>query len=361
MTRAGAKKPGCFKVIFINWFMRKLLLHFLFWVIFFLMWNRVVNFYVSNNMNRIYFSLLDVSLIILAFYIVYLYVVPDYLRRKSAGRLIVSSVLLTLLLAGIYSSIMGIFLHHGLVPIRFDFSWTYKDMQYNRLYIALLGVMAGIFAKLAVDRLEVGRKMEILEKEKSLAELTYLKAQINPHFLFNSLNSLYAQLDFNPEGARGTLVSLADLLRYQLYEGNAEYIPIAKELAYLENYFNLQNIRKDNCHADLSIGENHQHLVIAPFLLIPFVENAFKYVSDYDGQENLIQIKIDFVLHQLQFYCMNTFDVNAYRRTDPAHTGIGLKNVKKRLELIYGGGFNLKEQIDNGAYHVTLTINLQPC
>jgi sensor histidine kinase YesM len=58
---------------------------------------------------------------------------------------------------------------------------------------------------------------------------------------------------------------------------------------------------------------------------------------------------------------MNTFDVNAYRRTDPVHTGIGLKNVKKRLELIYGGGFNLKEQIDNGAYHVTLTINLQPC
>lgn len=339
--------------------MRKFLLHFLFWVVFFLMWNRVVNFYVSNNMNRIYFSLLDVSLIVLAFYIVYLYVVPDYLRRKSAGRLILSSVVLTVLLAGIYSSIMGIFLHHELVPIRFDFSWTYEDLQYNRFYIALLGVMAGIFAKLAVDRIEVGRRMEMLEKEKSLAELTYLKAQINPHFLFNSLNSLYAQLDFNPEGAKGTLVSLADLLRYQLYECNADQIPIAKELAYLENYFNLQNIRKDNCHARLSIEGNHQHLLIAPFLLIPFVENAFKYVSDYDGQENLIQIKIDIVLHELQFYCMNTFDVAAHRRADHSHTGIGLKNVKKRLELIYGGQFNLKERMDNGAYHVTLTINLQ--
>jgi len=361
MTWAKLKKSAWFKVIFINWFMRKFFLHFLFWVVFFLMWNRVVNFYVSNNVNRIYFSLLDVSLIILAFYIVYLYVVPDYLRRKKAGRMVLLSVVLTGGLAGIYFWVMGIFLHHGLVPIRFDFSWTYRDLQYNRFYISLLGVLAGCFAKLAIDRIEVGRRMEMLEKEKSLAELTYLKAQINPHFLFNSLNSLYAQLEFNPEGARGTLVSLADMLRYQLYEGNADHIPITKEVAYLENYFTLQNLRKDNCQASLSIQGDHQHLLIAPFLLIPFVENAFKYVSDYDGQENLITIKIDFVLHELRFYCMNTFDVTAHGRADHTHKGIGLKNVKKRLELIYGGKFTLREGIDNGAYLVALTINLPSC
>src|ERR1700761_1990644 len=114
--------------------MRQLLLHVIFWVVFFLMWNRVVNFYVSNPMNRIYFSLLDVSLVVGAFYIVYLYVMPDYIKRKQAGRLVASCVVLTILLAGIYSSVMGIFLHQGLVPIRFDFSWTYEDMQYNRIY-----------------------------------------------------------------------------------------------------------------------------------------------------------------------------------------------------------------------------------
>jgi two-component system, LytTR family, sensor kinase len=340
--------------------MRKFLLHFLFWLVFFLMWNRVVNFYVSNPLNRIYFSLLDVSLVVSAFYTIYLYVMPDYIRRKRAGRLILLSIVLTVLLAGIYSWIMGVFLHHGLVPIRFDFSWTYRDMQYNRLYIALLGVLAGCFVKLAVDRLEVGRRMEMMEKEKSLAELTYLKAQINPHFLFNSLNSLYAQLEFNPEGARGTLLSLADMLRYQLYECNADAIPIAKELAYLENYFNLQQIRNDNCRADLSIEGNHQPLMIAPFLLMPFIENAFKYVADHDDGENLIHIKIDFVSGELQFYCMNTFDETVYRH-DPTHKGIGLKNVKKRLQLIYGNNYTLKEWMDNGAYHVALTINLPSC
>jgi len=205
----------------------------------------------------------------------------------------------------------------------------------------------------------VGRRMETMEKEKSLAELTYLKAQINPHFLFNSLNSLYAQLELNPEGAKGTLVSLADLLRYQLYECNTDFIPVAKELAYLKNYFSLQNIRCDNCSANLLIKEDCEDLRIAPFLLIPFVENAFKYVSDYDDQENFIKVEVDFVNSELNFVCINTFDVKSYQQTDNMNKGIGLINVKKRLELIYGNKFKLEEGINNGSYYVTLTLNLK--
>ncbi|HWK04790.1 MAG TPA: sensor histidine kinase [Puia sp.] len=302
---------------------------------------------------------MDVSLIAFAFYIIYVYVMPDYLRRKRIGTLILLSILLTILLAGIYSWVMGVFLHHGLVPIHFYFSWDYTDMQYNRFFIALIGVLAGCFVKLAVDRLEVGRRMETMEKEKSLAELTYLKAQINPHFLFNSLNSLYAQLELNPEGAKGTLVSLADLLRYQLYECNTDFIPVAKELAYLKNYFSLQNIRCDNCSANLLIKGDCEDLRIAPFLLIPFVENAFKYVSDYDDQENFIKVEVDFVKSELNFVCINTFDVKSYQQTDNMNKGIGLINVKKRLELIYGNKFKLEEGINNGSYYVTLTLNLK--
>lgn len=339
--------------------MRKFLLHFFFWIVFFLMWNRIVNFYVSDKWNRIYFSVLDVTLIALAFYIIYLYIMPDYFRRKRIGVLILLCALLTIVLAGIYSWIMEVFLHQGLVPIHFDFSWDYTDLQYNRLFIALVGVLAGCFVKLAVDRLEVGRKMEIMEKEKSQAELTYLKAQINPHFLFNSLNSLYAQMDLNPEGAKGTLVSLADLLRYQLYECNTDFISITKELAYLENYFNLQKIRNDNCSANLLIQEGPENLLIAPFLLVPFVENAFKYISDYDEHENRIEARIDFVDRELTFYCSNTFDAIHQQRTDNRNKGIGLINVKKRLELIYGNKFNLEEGTDNGLYHVTLMLNLK--
>jgi two-component system LytT family sensor kinase len=339
--------------------MRKFLLHLIFWIVFFLMWDRVVNFYISNEMNRIYFSALDVSLIVSAFYVIYLCIMPDYIRRKKLWTLILLSVALTIVLAGLYSWIMALFLHDGLVPIHFDFYWNYTDMQYNRFFIALIGVLAGCFVKLAVDRFEMGRRVEVLEKERSMAELTYLKAQINPHFLFNSLNSLYTQLELNSEAAKGTLISLSELLRYQLYECNTDLISMTKELAYLENYFNLQKIRNDNCSADLSIEGRHENLLIAPLLLIPFVENAFKYVSDHDGQENFIKVKIYFVDSELNFLCTNTFDVKGHRQTGNMNKGLGLINVKKRLELIYGHKFRLKEEINNGSYHVALTLNLK--
>ncbi|HTI08097.1 MAG TPA: histidine kinase [Puia sp.] len=339
--------------------MRKFLMHLFFWMVFFLMWNQIVNFYVSDTVNRLYFSVLDVTLIACSFYSIYFYIMPDYLRRKKLGTLVVLCFLLIVLLAGIYSWIMGVFLHHHLVPIHFDFSWDYTDLQYNRFFIALLGVLAGCFVKLAVDRIEVGRKMEIMEKEKSQAELTYLKAQINPHFLFNSLNSLYTQLDLDLEEAKGTLVSIADLLRYQLYECNVDFIPIEKELAYLENYFNLQNIRKDNCNAGLSVEGDPQNLLIAPFLLIPFVENAFKYVSDYDDQENFIKIRITFAANELKFNCINSYDNGSHQQTYNANKGIGLINVNKRLELIYSNRFKLKEDSNHGCYQVTLTLNLK--
>jgi two-component system, LytTR family, sensor kinase len=339
--------------------MRKFFLHFVFWIVFFLMWTRIMYFYVNNIPNRLYFSALDVSLVISAFYIIYLFIMPDYFRRKSISRLLLLSVLLTTLLTGFYAWIMGIFLHHMLMPIHFDFSWTYADLQYNRLFIALLGVLGGCFVKLAIDRLEVGRKMEIMEKEKSLAELTYLKAQINPHFLFNSLNSLYTQLELSPGDAKGTLVSIADLLRYQLYECNADFIPVTKELAYLKNYFNLQSIRNDNCKATLLIEGKYENMQIAPLLLIPFVENAFKYVSDFDQQENLIKVEVHIEQGRLNFSCINTFDAIIRQNTAGAGNGIGLVNVKKRLELIYGKSFTLHQESADSRFSINLTLTLK--
>lgn len=345
--------------ISINWTMRKFLLHFSFWIIFYLMWSRIMYFYVNNIPNRIYFSALDVSLVICAFYIIYLYIMPDYFRRKNIARLIVLSGLLVVLLAAFYTWMMGVFLHHMLVPIHFDFSWDYTDLQYNRLFIALLGVLAGCFVKLAMDRLEVARKMEIMEKEKSLAELTYLKAQINPHFLFNSLNSLYTQLDIDPKEAKGTLISIADLLRYQLYECNTDFITVANELAYLKNYFNLQKLRNDNCTATLTITGDHENLLIAPLLLITFAENAFKYVSDFDGQENSIAIEIGFAGNTMSFYCMNTFNNESLKNADDAGKGIGMVNVKKRLELIYADRYQFQQDNGNGQYIINLTLTLK--
>lgn len=339
--------------------MRKLLLHFLFWIVFFLMWNRIMYFYISNDLNRIYFSALDVSVIMLAFYLIYLYIMPYYLKHKTIWVLVFSSIGLIVLLAGIFSWLMWVFLQHNLVPIHFDFSWNYKDLQINRFFIASVGVLGGCFVKLARDRLEAGKRMDIMEKEKSAAELNYLKVQINPHFLFNSLNSLYTQMEIGSGDAKGTLSSLADLLRYQLYECDADFIPIAKELAYLKNYFNLQRIRKDNCKTELTLEEPQKGLLIAPLLLIPFIENAFKYVSDRDENDNFIKVNISFRDTKLIFDCINTTDGLEMNTLPTDDKGIGLANVRKRLELIYKNKYHLQLGIANEQYEVILMLDLK--
>ncbi|MBB5394150.1 sensor histidine kinase [Mucilaginibacter sp. AK015] len=338
--------------------MRKTLLHLIFWAVFFLMWNRIMYFYVDNRMNRLYFTGVDVALVASAFYIVYLYIMPDYLRRKSMVKLVLFSAVLIAVLSGIYSLIMLLFLREQLVPIHFDFTWNYEDLQYNRFFIALVGVLAGCSVKIIKDRQDVSRRLFLMEKEKSIAELSYLKAQINPHFLFNSLNNLHAQIELDAADAKSTLVSLSELLRYQLYDCNADLIALNKELAYLKNYFNLQSIRKDNCSARLSVSGNYDGLRIAPLLLIPFVENAFKYVSDHDGRDNFIKADISLQNKQLLFWCSNTFNVESQSEADRSNKGIGLINVRKRLQLIYGNNHSLTQEIANGVYTVKLTLKL---
>jgi sensor histidine kinase YesM len=332
--------------------MRKFWVHAGFWLVFFLMWNRLLYFYVNNEWNRLYFSALDTGLILLSFYALYAYLMPDYFRRKSLGRLILLSLLLVLVLAGMAAWIMGLMLQNMIVPIHFDFSWTYKDMQYNRLFMALLGVLAGIFVKLALDRFELRRSLAALEKERSEAELTYLKAQLNPHFLFNSLNSLYSQLELGSGDPKQTLSALSDMLRYQLYDSGQDLAPLNKELAYLADYIALQKLRMDNCEASFVVAGDTSSQEIAPLLLITFVENAFKHVSD-NLIENFIDIQVQISEGQLDFNCRNSYEAGATGK------GIGLDNVHKRLSLIYGERQQLQINKENNIYEVKLSLCLK--
>ena len=201
-------------------------------------------------------------------------------------------------------------------------------------------------------------KKERMEKEKSVAELIYLKSQINPHFLFNSLNSLYAQLESGSKETKNTLSALAELLRFQLYECDADRIPVHKEIEYLKNYFTLQSIRKENCEMEFLFGDVPAGLTIAPLLIVPFIENAFKYVSDYDDRPNFIKAALKFDGDTLYFHCTNTMlpvdTSNGY-----SNKGIGLNNVLKRLQLIYGDQYALTTSVNGDIYIVNLKIRLK--
>jgi two-component system LytT family sensor kinase len=313
-------------------------------------------FYIDNIYNRLYFTTLNVALVASAFYIIYLYIMPAYIPQKNIWKLIGYSTLCLLTLTGFYAWMMRLFLNHKLVPIRFDFSWNYSDLQYNLLFIALLGILAGIFVKLAMDGIEVKRLIETMEKEKSKAELAYLKSQINPHFLFNSLNTIHAQMELGMEESKRTLISFSDLLRYQLYECGNEVISLSKEIDYLRNYLDLQQARLDYCVVTITVEGDSDQLMVAPLLFMPFVENAFKHLSDECAKERVIDIKIDISGKTIKFSCSNT--IGKVTPIADIAGGIGLVNVEKRLELIYKDKYTLSRNTSGDVYRIKLTLNL---
>src|SRR5215831_16029633 len=144
-------------------------------------------------------------------------------------------------------------------------------------------VLIFVTAKLIVDRILFKNYLDSVEKEKTKNELEFLRAQFNPHFLFNSINSIYGNIDKHNSTAREMLLTFSEMLRYQLYECNTNTICIEKEINYLKNYVALQQTRKpENLTIDLAICEDVKGFSVAPLLFTAFIENAFKYVSHYD-------------------------------------------------------------------------------
>ena len=197
--------------------------------------------------------------------------------------------------------------------------------------------------------------LQKIQVENLETELRYLKAQMNPHFLFNSLNTIYFQIDKNNTEARTSLHKFSELLRYQLYECNEEQIAIEKEIEYLKSYIDLQRLRKQkNYSICFKADDDVCNFSIAPLLLISFVENAFKHVSHFADKTNDIHVGLRRENNFLLFDVVNSKNNNHL----PAQDGIGLKNVKRRLELLYANKHELCIKNESSTYSVHLKLQV---
>ncbi len=227
----------------------------------------------------------------------------------------------------------------------------------------LMAMTFALFIKLTQNWVRAQKHQRKLEKEKLETELKFLKSQFNPHFLFNTINSIFVLIHKNQEMASESLAKFSGLLRYQLYECNEAQIPLERELSYLQSFIELEELRLNEdleFKCELPTIPKGKYS-IAPFVLMPFVENAFKHVSKDDLQKNYIELTMELQDTTLIFDVKNTKPMNQAKPRDAVKKfgGLGLTNVKRRLELVYPNEFELNINDQAEYYHVSLRLKLQ--
>jgi sensor histidine kinase YesM len=298
-------------------------------------------------------TLLKVTDLALLIYLTNYLLIPRLLYKKKYALFVASFVLMILLSSTTKLYLTSVILE---TPELFTFSGNMKTRLYDNVIPHFFLVIAGAAIQLMLDYGKMQQRLAEVAKEKAETELNFLKSQINPHFLFNSLNAVYFLINKENAEARNALHKFSDMLRYQLYEMNGDKIPIEKEIRYLRDYVDLQHLRKDEKYSvEFNSDPAVKGFLIEPLLLVPFVENAFKHVSHHPDSLNFIRLNMTRVNGVFHFSIENSKEK---KTADPKNGGIGLVNVKRRLELLYPGKYDLHINEIENTFHVKLNLYL---
>jgi len=336
-------------------FFIKYKLHHLFiWMLIFGLWFflRYEDYALESTAFKV--TLIKVADLALMVYITNYLLIPKLLYRKEYFWFAFFFIIMIIVSSALKMNILGRLMSN---PTLLNITGNLKARIYDNVIPHFFLVLAGAAIKLMIDYTKMQQRMVEMAKEKAEAELNFLKSQINPHFLFNSINSVYFLIDKTNADARGALHKFSDMLRYQLYEMNGNRIAIEKEIRYLEDYIDLQKLRKDDQYViEFNCPSEVREFSIEPLLLIPFVENAFKHISHYKDQPNFIKIRLAMGKGEFIFNIENSKEP-AGLITDQ-HSGIGLTNVKRRLDLLYPQKHTLVINDGTDIFQVTLTIKI---
>lgn len=283
---------------------------------------------------------------------------PNFLRKKNYGSYFIA-ILLSISLATLIMASALMLLNTLTVADKADL-FSVGFMLPSAMAITYTTAIT-MSLKLVKHWYENERLAKDLEKLNTETELKYLKSQINPHFLFNSLNSIYAlslkKSDLTPE----LILKLSDILRYILYEGSEKKVGLSQEIKYLKSFLELEKVRHgDRMSLDIEIIGDVDHQEIAPMLLIPFVENSFKHGLGKDRSQGFVKVVLEMDGDKMNFSITNSKPKNEHRLSnEKGYTGgIGLKNVKKRLNLLYPKKHKLDVRETENEFNVSLQLEL---
>lgn len=306
-----------------------------------------------SGVIRLYnFGYLGISLCV--FYLFYFLLVPRFFYKRKFVIFIIYSLLTvivsSLLTFPVLRFISKTFVYYGKTDLYFH---SYMIIQF--IEVAAYSVIPAIGIRIFVDWFSEMHYKRQLERKNAETELALLKAQINPHFLFNTLNNIDVLIEKDSDTASVYLKKLSDILRFMLYESPSEIIPLTQELEYIRKYIELQKIRTSNSNYVTFQAEGDTgHIMIAPMLFIPFIENAFKH-SVNKKIDHAIDVKLVAGQNGIVFECNNAYDPAALQ-TQPK-SGLGLELIKNRLKLLYNDNYNLKIDKSDNRFIVNLTIN----
>jgi hypothetical protein len=314
------------------------LIHLIVWVLFTLLAGLQL-----NSDNDAYWRTTTVGFMATCLYVFYshFYLLTRYAgQKKGRGyRLRLAAIILT-------GPLPFLILHQK----AFDFGYYMMHLLTVVIFL-FLSWLARVTENLVLNTI----RKEQLEKQAAEAELVYLKAQINPHFLFNTLNNIHTLVYKQAPAAPEAVMHLASLMRYMIYESNAATVPLARELAYVRDYVSLQQLRyKNSPVADLQIAGDTTACYIAPLLFIHLLENAYKH-SPARLEPGDLKVRLEVNADSLSFSVQNPLGKKpASPLEEPG--GIGLPNVRKRLALLYPGQHTLAIQSTHDTFTATLTI-----
>lgn len=329
----------------------RVLRHVLFWIVVYLLDVVVFGLGYENFQAFFKMALLEMpSQLFFAYFIMY-WVMPRYMSDRNALKAI-SLTVVAFFLCGLIGNFF--FIAFSAYSSKVSL-WDYRSITLRAMYCFLKACLF-ILAKLGVLWYDNEKRVAAMEKSRLESELKMLKDQVNPHFMFNTLNNLYGLVTKNPAHAQESILRLSGILQFMLHESNRTTIPLHLELKCIRDYIELEKLRyTDRLSVSINVQEGTADLAITPLVIFPFVENSFKHGASETIRDAWVNIDLSAYKGDLVFKIANGKGLRAVSTS--AH-GIGLFNVKRRLELIYGPDHSLEIVDDAESFLVVLKIAL---
>jgi two-component sensor histidine kinase len=345
---------------------RRWLAHGLFWLAVLLI-GVSSSKYFDGNKGTYWFEFVSDALYeipeILAAYAVTYWVFPQFLYRRRYLAAVLSFVAIAYL-ACVLGRIFIVKVDEplaGIAPKAFETYWAILTDLPKLLYVYFFQIFSIVFVFLCLKTLKhqlaIQRRALMLEKEKAETELKLLKAQLNPHFLFNTLNNIYSLSFISPERTSESIAQLANILDHILYRSQQRFVPLSQEIGLIRNYIELEKLRYDQRLTINFSVETNSEIGIAPLVLLSLVENAFKHGAGDDTGEPVIDIRLTVSDATLQFEIANTVGMEKERAATAEP--IGLNNLRQQLHHLYGADHELSVSREAGWFRVGLTIHLK--